>query len=128
MASLLAATGAVAATTLGLRYSLRAAAKNGARLNPFLAAIAGQDPTGAKSDWAKGGFLAKMDRGEATQILGLRESHMTIARLKDAHRRIMLANHPDRGGSPYLASKVNEAKDLLGQFSPRPPPGPRSCH
>ena len=38
---------------------------------------------------------------------------MTKARIKEAHRRMMIANHPDRGGAPYLASKVNEGKDLL---------------
>ncbi|GAA6000124.1 uncharacterized protein JCM10292_003991 [Rhodotorula paludigena] len=111
MASLLAATGAVAATTLALRFSLRSAAKNGARLSPWMQALAGTH--GGKEDWVKGGFLAKMTPEEASQILGLRESHMTLNRLKDAHRRIMLANHPDRGGSPYIASKVNEAKDML---------------
>ncbi|KAG2018017.1 chaperone [Coprinopsis cinerea AmutBmut pab1-1] len=63
--------------------------------------------------WVKGGFKAKMDRKEAIEILGLKDGPALRKNLKDAHRRIMLANHPDRGGSPYLASKINEAKDLL---------------
>jgi len=63
--------------------------------------------------WAKGGFKAKMDRKEAIAILGLKDGPQLRTKLKDAHRHIMLANHPDRGGAPYLASKINEAKDLL---------------
>ena len=33
--------------------------------------------------------------------------------MKDAHRKVMQANHPDSGGSDYLASKINEAKDIM---------------
>ncbi|ESK88538.1 hypothetical protein Moror_3186 [Moniliophthora roreri MCA 2997] len=67
----------------------------------------------AVDQWAKGGFKSKMDRKEALLILGLKDGPQLRTKLKDAHRQIMLANHPDRGGSPYLASKINEAKDLL---------------
>lgn len=60
----------------------------------------------------EGGFEEKMSRREAALILGIRES-ATAERIKEAHRRILLLNHPDRGGSAYVAAKVNEAKDLL---------------
>ncbi|KAK1304421.1 Mitochondrial import inner membrane translocase subunit TIM14-2 [Acorus calamus] len=38
---------------------------------------------------------------------------VTAEKVKEAHRRVMVANHPDTGGSGYLASKINEAKDVL---------------
>eukprot|EP00884_Botryococcus_braunii_P013022 jgi/Botrbrau1/21720/Bobra.43_1s0114.1 len=60
----------------------------------------------------KGGFLPEMTKREAAQILGIRESSPED-RVKEAHRRIMVANHPDAGGSAYLAAKINEAKDML---------------
>ncbi len=45
-------------------------------------------------------------------ILGVRES-AGEDRVKEAHIRVMKANHPDLGGSSYIAEKVNEAKDML---------------
>ncbi|KAK7203282.1 hypothetical protein BZA70DRAFT_260147 [Myxozyma melibiosi] len=68
---------------------------------------------GAARKFLKGGFDPKMNSKEALQILGLTESTLTKSKLKEAHRRIMLLNHPDRGGSPYVATKINEAKDFL---------------
>lgn len=38
-------------------------------------------------------------------------------KVKDAFKKVMSANHPDRGGSPYIASKINEAKDFLEKHS-----------
>ena len=59
-----------------------------------------------------GGFEEKMSKREAALILGVRES-ATSERIKDAHRRILIINHPDKGGSAFLGAKINEAKDLL---------------
>lgn len=53
-----------------------------------------------------------MNRREAAQILAIRESSSKV-QIKEAHRKIMLLNHPDRGGSPYIASKINEANECL---------------
>ena len=60
----------------------------------------------------EGGFEETMTRREAALILGVRESS-SPARVKDAHRRLLILNHPDTGGSTYLAGKLNEAKELL---------------
>ncbi|XP_068148475.1 mitochondrial import inner membrane translocase subunit TIM14 isoform X1 [Drosophila tropicalis] len=66
----------------------------------------------ANSKYYKGGFEPKMSKREAALILGVNPSANKL-KIKDAHKKIMLLNHPDRGGSPYLAAKINEAKDFL---------------
>ena len=54
-------------------------------------------------------------------IIVIRETGLNQTKIKEAHRRIMLLNHPDRGGSPYLALKINEAKDVLEKVSKSKP-------
>ncbi|XP_055540822.1 mitochondrial import inner membrane translocase subunit TIM14 [Wyeomyia smithii] len=66
----------------------------------------------ANSKYYRGGFDPKMNKREAALILGISPSASKL-KIKDAHKKIMLLNHPDRGGSPYLAAKINEAKDFL---------------
>jgi len=62
----------------------------------------------------KGGFDATMTKREAILILSLKTNY-TKDELKDAHRKLLMLNHPDNGGSTYVASKINEAKELLSQ-------------
>jgi DnaJ family protein C protein 19 len=59
-----------------------------------------------------GGFEATMSRSEAAKILGVRESAVKKD-IQTAHRKIMMLNHPDRGGSPFIAAKINEASEVL---------------
>ena len=45
-----------------------------------------------------------MSRAEALAVLGLEDG---------ASAEEILQAHPDKGGSNYLAAKINEAKDVL---------------
>lgn len=53
-----------------------------------------------------------MSRAEALKVLGL-EAGASEADIRAAHRRLIQQTHPDKGGTTYLASKINEAKDVL---------------
>lgn len=59
-----------------------------------------------------GPFEDKMTRREAALILGVRES-ASEERIRNAHRKLLILNHPDTGGSTFIATKINQAKELL---------------
>lgn len=55
-----------------------------------------------------------MTKREAALILGVRAT-ANRKQVLDRYRTLMRLNHPDHGGSPFMAQKVNEAKELLIQ-------------
>jgi hypothetical protein len=53
-----------------------------------------------------------MTSEEAYQVLGLHPG-ATEAEIRAAHHRLMRTAHPDSGGSDWLATRVNLARDVL---------------
>jgi hypothetical protein len=53
-----------------------------------------------------------MDRSEARSVLGVEED-ASAEEIRAAHRKLIAQLHPDKGGTDYLAAKINDARDLL---------------
>lgn len=49
---------------------------------------------------------------EAYEILDI-SRNASIEEIKNSYKKLILKNHPDHGGSKYIASKLNQAKELL---------------
>ncbi|HTQ33010.1 MAG TPA: DnaJ domain-containing protein [Stellaceae bacterium] len=99
---------------LGLLRECRAADEEGARL---LEAYLDRLHPDWRDDFAGGQGAPHTVSGdmtveEAYEILGLAPG-ADEAQIKAAHRRLMMQLHPDHGGTDYLATKINRARDVL---------------
>ena len=61
-----------------------------------------------------------MDASEAARVLGVPDN-ADAAAIRAAHKKLIAQIHPDKGGTDYLAAKINEARDvMLGEVETLP--------
>jgi hypothetical protein len=66
--------------------------------------------SGAQAPAQQGG--KPMGRAEALDILGLQEG-ASAEEIEAAYKALIVKNHPDQGGTDWLAARLNEARDIL---------------
>ena len=71
--------------------------------------VGGGQQSGSRASGRRDGWMSPE---EALQVLGLRAG-ASEAEIREAHKRLMRAAHPDSGGSDWLASRINQARDVL---------------
>lgn len=62
-------------------------------------------------DRAFQGFTALAAPESWWQVLGLKGPNTSRDEIETAHRRLAMANHPDRGGDTDKMSRINRARD-----------------
>jgi hypothetical protein len=99
---------------LDLLRECRAADEEGARLlEAYLDRLHPDWHDGfAAGQGAPRGAASDMTVEEAYDILGLTPG-ADESQIKAAHHRLMMQLHPDHGGTDYLATKINRARDVL---------------
>ena len=105
---------------LALLRECRAGDEEGARLmEAYLDRVRSNWRDEMASDWGRAGSAPPpppnapdVSVEEAYAILGLRPGADEDA-IRAAHHRLMKQVHPDHGGTDYLATKINRARDVL---------------
>ncbi len=57
------------------------------------------------------GFTALPAPESWWQVLGLKDPNPTREQIEQAHRRLIMEHHPDRGGDTEKAARINRARD-----------------
>ncbi len=60
----------------------------------------------------KSATTSVMAADEALAVLGL-DNEASAEEIRSAHKKLISQIHPDKGGTDYLAAKINQARDLL---------------
>ncbi len=74
--------------------------------------VAGNAYSDANSSHNRAATPPDLTRNQACLILDV-APNASVAEIVAAHRRLIARNHPDKGGSTYIAAQLNTAKDLL---------------